>query len=141
MYQGAEVSFGTAAKIAVAPPHSMFFISDPANEVVPKIDGRNPTVWATPSCVVVGCLMFQDGETELTLLAGEQAERAAPLLVADEQMEQVFEGGLETPGNVLIVSTSEKQILLRLTVPSVTTRLRIWTNHPTEPEKITVLAG
>ncbi|MET0877722.1 MAG: hypothetical protein ABWY14_11330, partial [Tardiphaga sp.] len=119
---------------------SIFFISDPVIEVVPKVDGRTPTVWATPSCLVVGCLMFQDGETELTLLAGEEADRAAPLLVADREMEQVFEGSLETPGNVLVVSTSEKQVL-RLTVPSVTTRVRVWTNHPTEPEKITVLAG
>ncbi|MET0724516.1 MAG: hypothetical protein ABWY64_27315 [Tardiphaga sp.] len=135
------MSFATTVTIKVAPAHSIFFISDPAYEVVSKVDGRTPTVWATPSCLAVGCLMFQDGETELTLLAGEEADRAAPLLVADREMEQVFEGSLETPGNVLVVSTSEKQVLLRLTVPSVTTRVRVWTNHPTEPEKITVLAG
>jgi hypothetical protein len=135
------VSSGKTAKITIAPPHSIFFISDPDIEVVPKIDGRTPTIWATSSCLVIGCLMFQDGTTDLTLLAGEEADRGAVRLAGDREFDRVFDGMLQSPGKRLVVSTSEKQVLLKLAVPAANSRIRVWTNHPTEPEKIVVLVN
>ena len=128
-------------KITVAPPHSMFFVSDPDIEVIPKIDGRTPSIWATTSCLAIGCLMFQDGETELTLLAWDEADRAVATLAADRAFSQVFDGLLETPNKRLAISTSENTVLLWLPVFVSNSRVRVWTNHPTEPERIFVLVN
>lgn len=71
-----------------------------------------------------------DGETELTV-STEDTVPEAP----------AFDGILDTPNKAVEVSTSEKQILMRCDVASRFTRVRVWTDHPTEPEKVFVTLG
>jgi hypothetical protein len=74
--------------------------------------------------------MFQDGETKITLgQALETKDRPA------------LDGFLDTPRLTVAVWTVEWQRLLEMKVPTTRTRIRIWTNHPTEPNEVYVGAG
>jgi hypothetical protein len=119
-------------KIRFAPPNCIFFLEDPKEGEIPEIDPRPLSIWSTRSCIVVGCLAFMDGETEFVLSdSADDSPKADP----------AFDGVLDTPSRVVEVSTSEGEILLHREVPSHFTRVRIWTDHPTEPEHILVVLG
>ena len=49
-----------------------------------------------------------------------------------------FDGILETPNRAVVVSTVESEIVLELPVPNTRTRVRIWVNHPTEPDDVAI---
>jgi hypothetical protein len=114
-----------------APPHSLFFISGSIDAPPPEIT-RTPAIWHNPFCVVVGCLSSQDGETALSLLSG--GEKTPPARPA-------FDGMIETPRKMVLVSTSEGDRLSEIDVASMTIRVRIWINHPVEPDTIYVALG
>ncbi len=76
--------------------------------------------------------MFQDGETEVTLGAARDVDPGGP---------PVFDGVLETPSKAVIISTAEHETVMNANVPTQSTRVRIWTNHPTEPDRIIVGLG
>ena len=73
-----------------------------------------------------------DGETEVTLGAAH---------VVDPRTRPAFDAMLETPGHVVIVSTVEHETILREPVRAPFTRVRVWVNHPTEPDKVTIGLG
>lgn len=105
----------------------MFFIEDAAGGALPQIDGRTPRIWASQRSIIVGCLSFMDGETELT--ASNSAEDVACSV-------PTFSGDMATPSGSIEVSTSEREVLLRIAVAGAVTPVRIWTNHPSEPDQI-----
>jgi hypothetical protein len=73
--------------------------------------------------------MFADGETEVTLgSAGEVDPGELP----------AFDAMLETPNHAVVVSTVEDETVLSARVPGSETRVRIWVNHPTEPDNIVI---
>ena len=90
--------------IMISPPNSLLFISDPDGGTAPQIT-RGPRMWATPSCIAVGCLAFMDGETAVTL--GTACE-------VDPGGIPAFEGLLETPNRAVVVSTVEKEAILEM---------------------------
>jgi hypothetical protein len=116
------------AKIRVAPPNSLLFISDENGGTTPNIT-REGRLWSTPSCVAVGCLAFMDGVTEVSI------GQAKEVSVADAL---VFDGNVETPSRLLVVSTSDRRQLLKFATPFRNTRVRIWANHPTEPNRVSI---
>src|SRR5262245_10340173 len=114
--------------IRISPPNSILFVSDRDGGVTPEIT-REQSIWATPSCVAFGCLMEQDGPTELTIGAAEQVgSRDTP----------AFDDLIETPQRAVVVFTALNQPILHASVSGIRTRLRIWTNHPTEPDKVII---
>jgi hypothetical protein len=114
--------------ITISPPNSLLFISDPNGGTAPQIT-RGRRMWATPSCIVVGCLAFMDGETAITLgAAGEVNPGGVP----------AFDGLLETPNRAVVVSTAEKEPVLEMKAHGSHTPVRVWTNHPTEPDRVIV---
>ena len=76
--------------------------------------------------------MYQDGETEISL---------GPARDVDPGGRPVFDGALETPNRAVIISTAEHETVLNARVQSESTRVRIWTNHPTEPDRVVVGLG
>ena len=87
---------------------------------------RGSLIASTPSCVAVGCMADCNGKTEITLGAGREVGlRGAP----------VFEGELDTPNREIAVRTVLRENILQATVPHLITRVRIWVNHPSEPDK------
>jgi len=120
--------------VRLAPPNSLFFLEAPAGGQSPdvEVDTRPVRIWSTRSCIIVACLSFVDGETEF--VASTSAADALSTPVA-------FEGFLDTPSGIVEVSTSERDVLLRCEVGTHFTRVRVWTDHPSEPEHIHVVFG
>lgn len=118
--------------VLFAPPNSLFFLEDPAGGKSPEIDDRPARIWSTRSCIIVACLCFVDGKTEFVASNSAEGVPSAPA---------AFDGMLDTPSRVIEVSTSEREVLLRCPVQTHFTRVRVWTNHPSEPDKILALFG
>jgi hypothetical protein len=118
----------TLTTIRAALPNSLVGISDPKKGVVPDALGQGG-VAATETCILISCLPEVDGETEITLgTAGEVDPGGSP----------VFDGQLATPSGVVQVVTVEWKPLLKAPVSTVSTRIRIWTNHPKFPDKVMI---
>jgi hypothetical protein len=47
----------------------------------------------------------------------------------------------ETPSHAVVVWTVEDEMVLSAKVPDAETRVRIWVNHPTEPDKVIIGLG
>lgn len=120
-----------ASSIKIAPPNSLLFVSDRDGGNVPEIT-RHRDLWWTPSCVVIGCLAFMDGETDVVL--GGVAD-------VDPGTVPVFDGILETPNRSVVVSTVGWNPALWAEVISQKTRVRIWTNRVREPDNVVIGLG
>jgi len=114
--------------IRIAPSNSLLFISDPNGGEAPD-PVRGALVLSTPSCISVACLMWQDGETEVSL--GSDVGVHENWIVA-------FDGMLETPNRSVVVSTVEGNAVLEAHVPGTRTRVRIWLNRLSEPDRVAI---
>jgi len=117
-----------------APPNSMFVIDDSCKGIPPGMEQTLPPscVLATSSLLLVGCLMFQDGDTEITLGPANEVPHEGTI---------VFDGYIETPNGMIWISTVEESVVAKQKVGTLSTRVRVWTNHPTEPDRIIVGTG
>lgn len=112
----------------VRPPNSLIFISDIEGDE--PIDFTNvKTIMSNSTCIAVCCLNSQDGPTEVTL--GEVGE-------VNPGGEPAFNGDLATPKKLVIISTSDRKTLLEMPVQSEQTRVKVWINRETSPDKILV---
>jgi hypothetical protein len=87
-------------------------------------------VSATDSCVAVGCRSEEDGPTEISLDSLGHAEPFGAL---------VFDGEVMTPSKRLSVYSVTNEVLLSSEVPQSRTRLRIFANDISEPDRILIL--
>lgn len=74
--------------------------------------------------------MFQDGETRITL--------GNPKKTSDRP---AFDGFLDTPDRTVAVWIVPWEKVLEAKVSETRTRLRIWTNHPSEPDDVYIGIG
>ena len=74
--------------------------------------------------------MCQDGETRITL--GNPTKTS---------YRPAFDGFLDTPDCTVAVWTVPWEKMLEAKVPTTRTRLRIWTNHPSEPDDVYIGVG
>lgn len=112
----------------VAPPYSFVVIDDSRGGTPPETQTFGSFL-ATPSCLLVSCMMFQDGDTEITLgPAGEVRQEGA----------LAFDGVLETPNRVIWITTAEGDVVAKQSVEALNTRIRVWTNHPKVPDRVIV---
>ncbi len=121
----------TIQKRKVAPPNSLFVIDDSCDGIPPDTIPPSRIV-ASSSLLYVGCLMFQDGPTEITLGAADEVPHEGMI---------AFDGVLETPNRQIWISTVDYTVVAKQHVGTLNTRVRVWTNHPTEPDRIIVGTG
>ncbi len=76
--------------------------------------------------------MSLDGETEVTLGSADDV---------DPGQSPAFDATLDTPNRAVVVWTVENETVLSAPVPDTETRVRIWVNHPTEPDRIIIGLG
>jgi hypothetical protein len=112
----------------VAPVNSLLLIADVSGGDEPEFIPGVP-VLATASCISIGCLMWQDGETKVTLALSDEIELPGP---------PAFDGALETPNKIVTISTVEGDRILQASVSTVRTRVRIWMNRSLEPDDIII---
>jgi hypothetical protein len=122
----------TASSIKVAPPNSMFLISDVQRGFVADFFRSTSIIAATDTCVAVGCLPEMDGETKITI---------GPADEVDPGGRPVFDGALATPTRTVAIMTIEWATLLKAEVPASSTRVRIWTNHAKWPDDVLIGLG
>lgn len=112
----------------IAPPNSLIFVEDSDGGEVPT--SMNQTlIAATTSCIAVGCMSEDAGETEIVL---------GSCCGVDTGEQPAFEGMLQTPNRKLVIRTVHGITLLEMPVPATETRLRIWVNDSSEPDRIAV---
>lgn len=119
------------SSVKIRPVNSLLFVSDPNGGVDPE-PVRGPMILSTPSCISFRCFPEQDGATEVML--GDAVD-------VHVGREPAFDGDLETPNRVVVVSTVELKIILQHAVAETRTRVRIWLSHPQWPEKVTIALG
>jgi hypothetical protein len=116
--------------ISIAPANSILVVSGPKGVEIPG--PSDALIWSTPTCVIVGCYTFCDGETEVTFgSAGEVDPGALP----------AFDATLNTPDREVIVWTVEDETIFNADVSDVETRVRIWVNDPKEPDVVIIGLG
>jgi hypothetical protein len=117
----------------IAPRNSLLFIAGAPDEgESPEVTGIG-LVWSTPSCVAIGTRMEDDGETSVMLSDEAHADSA------DLGLRRVFDGSIHTPKKEIWVSTVTGEGVLSLPVPMITSRIEIWANDITEPDKLLIL--
>lgn len=114
-----------------APPNSLVLVMDPQGGEIPGSMNQS-LISATNSCIAIGCLAEDDGETEILLGLGSDM---------DPGERPVFEGRVATPSRKISVKTVLGGILLESAVPAAETRIRVWANDSAEPDRIMIGIG
>jgi hypothetical protein len=116
------------ATARVAPANSLLLVMDRAGSCdIPRVMRGKANVVGTKSCVAIGTLSAQDGETSIVL--------------SDEDLpvgEPAFDGTLDTPKMRVSVCSVLLEPIIECKVVTARTRVRIWTNHPSEPDTVRI---
>jgi hypothetical protein len=118
--------------VTIAPMNSIVVVSDGPNTGGPTEMERGSGIAANRYSIVVGCFLDVDRATRITL-------GPSPAVAADCRL--AFDGFLDTPHHRVAVWTVEWEKLLEARVPTARTRIRIWTNHVTEPDDVYIKVG
>lgn len=121
----------SATTIVVAPEYFSIFVSGAWRVNVP-LQVNKLGILANRECIRVPCLYWNDGDTKVTL--GTFAE-------VDPGTKPDFDDMLDTPRREVILSDAHSTELARKSVDTKRTRIRIWINHPTEPDEVTIAIG
>jgi hypothetical protein len=120
-----------AETVMAAPPNALIFISDASGGGAPEFIANIP-VRSTDTVISVNCLPDMDGETRVTLGPAAEVGMVGP---------PVFDGTIKTPTRGVLVSTVEHEEVLAAAVPSLETRIRIWTSRTVDPDDIVIAGG
>lgn len=115
----------------IAPPNSLLFVSD-SDGGIPPVPVRGAHILATASCISIACYPWIDGETAVTL---------GPSAKIDPGKPPAFDGQLETPNRMIVISTVEGKSILQEVVPDAATHVRVWVNNPSMPDKVVIGFG
>lgn len=114
--------------IRVSPPNGVVLVLDPRTGVLPQtLEGK--AIASTPSGLAIGTLSEFDGETEVTL--GRLVD-----LPNDPALSLAWQGELETNGRLGVLS-AHNEVLVEVDADT-RARIQVWTNDPTEPDRVWV---
>ncbi|MBI1372382.1 MAG: hypothetical protein GC159_06425 [Phycisphaera sp.] len=115
-------------ELYISPPNSLLLILDPSFGAIPEsIDGL---IASTESCIAVGTLSAQDGETRAIL-----TDEGAP----PSDLTLAFEGEIETPSRRVAICNVHDETLVTIEKTAIRSRVRIYVNDDREPDYIHVL--
>lgn len=89
-------------------------------------------IFASPDCINIPALYWNDGDTTITF--GPAAEIV-------EARQPDFDGILNTGNKEIILFDALEPQFAIADVPFVETRIRVWINHPTSPDQVTIAWG
>jgi hypothetical protein len=120
------------AQTRVIEPRYLSFYAAGSLSVEIPLSMEGLGIVASRECVNIPAIYWNDGSTTVTLGDfGEIAKSGAP----------DFDGFVSTPSRELILFDAEMPEIMRAAVPSRDTRLRIWMNHPTQPDDVVIAIG
>lgn len=115
-------------RATVRAPNGLLFICDRDSKDYPDVDGKG-SFWRTPSMIALACEIDCEGPAEVVIGPMDRVSQpSAPLL----------DDVIETPSLLLTFELVPNTIVLETLVKGVTTRLRVWTNHPSQPDMIVI---
>lgn len=117
-----------AYKAMIAPPNSLIVIMDPQARDFPDSQDNRGIV-GTEECIGVACRSADDAETEVQF--GWDREVSLSKLPA-------FEGWLRVPTRRVTLRTVLDEELASLEVGKRRVIVRIWTDHPREPDHVVI---
>ena len=118
-------------KITITPEYLSFYVAGRRNVTIPLHMDR-PGIFSSPDCIKVPALYWNDGDTSVTF---------GPILEITETRDPDFDGILNTPNNELILFDAIEPEFASAKVPSTKTRIRVWIDHPIEPENVVIAWG
>jgi hypothetical protein len=110
------------------PPNSLILVQDSEGGDIP-ISMDSSSMAATGSCIAIGTTSDLDEDTEISIGMCEEF---------DVELEPTFEFYLQVPSRKIVVQTVYIETLIELDLLGQEIFLRIWTNHPTEPNIIQI---
>jgi hypothetical protein len=113
----------------IAPPNSLILVMDRSVGDIPQTMGGK-SIASTPTCVAIGTLSASDGQTLISL---------SDELLNIPTEEASFDAILDTPKKRVAVCSVQNKTLLQCEVLSLNTRVRVWTNHPSEPDTVQIV--
>lgn len=114
--------------VRLAPPNSLILILDPQGAEIPATMSGG-LISSTDTCIAVGCMSEDDGETELTL--GEAK-------AVDPGYASALEKRISTPSRKLSVKSVLGVTLLETQVSSPSVMVQVWVNDAREPDKVMI---
>lgn len=107
----------------------LLFIMGSIDSAEFPIENGDKRLWSTDSCIVVGCQLDDDGETEILL---------GPAQEIDPGIRPAFAGVLDTPDHRVVVMAGLFEELIETNVSSSRTTVKIWINHPEWPDRVLI---
>ena len=114
-------------------PNGIVFVFDPARrdvQIPEYVDDQ--LVAASRSCVSIGTQAPQDGEVEIALEPGDQA---------DPGLACVYQGRIDLESGEICIVTAEFETLLSMRIEDSRAHVAIYVNDPEHPSTILVKAG
>lgn len=116
---------------AISPQYCSFYAAGSLDVDIP-LNMEGPGLVVAPDCINIPALYYNEGDT--TVLAGhffEVARRRKP----------DFDGMLDTPVGVVLLFDANEDDMMRIPADKPQTRIRIWINHPTQPDEVRIAVG
>lgn len=118
-------------RFSIAPEYNSVYLASRDIRDVPY-DFREKVIPHTSDCISIPCTYWDDGDTHFTV--GEASEITMPT-------PPTFDGILNTPDKRLVFFDANEPEFASLSVPTGKTRIRVWIDHPTEPENVVIAWG
>lgn len=118
-------------RITITPEYLSIYVAGRRNVKIPLHMDRQGT-FASSDCINVPAYYWSDGDTNVTF---------GPISEITGIRKPDFDGILNTPNNELILFDAIEPEFASAHVPSTKTRVRVWIDHPIEPENVVIAWG
>jgi hypothetical protein len=117
--------------VTVAPEYCGFYVAGSRNADVP-ISDQVVGIMATRECINIPCLYWNEGDTNICVGPYDELMEKTP---------PAFDGMLATPNASVLLFDANIPKIMVVAVSALETRVRIWTNHPTQGDLIRIGLG
>lgn len=121
-------------EIRIAPPNSLVLVMDPSADDIPE-HFKGALVATTDSCIAVGTLSADDGISTIMLCCSDSPT------IQSEELTCVCDCVIDTPQKKVVVNSIYDEALLGVDISTEHARIRIWVNHLTEPDLISIVVS
>lgn len=117
----------TTQIFVISPEYNSFYVTG-SQTVNPPLDFKYNGIAADSHCVTVPTTYYAEGATEV--IVTQNAELMP-------RSEPAYEGLLDTPRRLITIYETNSDIA-EFVVTGTSTRLRIWIDHPSEPDHVVI---
>lgn len=118
-------------RITITPEYLNIYVAGHRKVKIPlHMDKQG--IFSSPDCINIPALYWNDGDTHVTFGPSSEIIKAG---------QPDFDGILNTANKEIILFDALEPQFAIAQVPSEKTRIRIWMNHPTSPDQVTIAWG